>query len=354
VRGAPLLLARYDGRFYELYPADDDRSYYDALLVGQRLYRRDLVGGDSAVVFEDTTIAALARWYGAEHPRERPLRPDEEASEDPRLDVAGEVLVLEQLGPYLSFEYRVDGSMVGSEEWHSVRRGVVDLRTGRAVSVADLVGARDGVGILAQGRALFSAALDSVLASPDLRAREAAGALDQLAFDPKSFALVPGDEGPAIVFAAVGIGKRAGGLTLELDAIEIPPPRWWEEASAALPEPGADTLVARWRRGAVAVEARLDSAEENARLVIADSEGRTWPAGRIGTPVRRLHWLHDGAADSITLRALSRAFDEAALYSEETRVASRAPRRGHARLAALVTPAPSPARRPSGRRLSRP
>ena len=34
VRGVPLLLARYSNRFYELYTADDDRSYPDALFVG--------------------------------------------------------------------------------------------------------------------------------------------------------------------------------------------------------------------------------------------------------------------------------------------------------------------------------
>ena len=33
-RGAPLELARVDGRFYELYVADDDRSYEDAVLSG--------------------------------------------------------------------------------------------------------------------------------------------------------------------------------------------------------------------------------------------------------------------------------------------------------------------------------
>src|SRR5689334_7075151 len=37
-RGAPLELARVDGRFYELYVADDDRSYEDAVLIGQRIY----------------------------------------------------------------------------------------------------------------------------------------------------------------------------------------------------------------------------------------------------------------------------------------------------------------------------
>ena len=33
VRGAPILLAHYDGRWYELYTTDDDFSYDDALLL---------------------------------------------------------------------------------------------------------------------------------------------------------------------------------------------------------------------------------------------------------------------------------------------------------------------------------
>src|SRR5205823_14083959 len=53
VRGAPLELARVDGRFYEVYVEDDDRSYEDAVLVGQRVYRRDLIAGDSLLVYED-------------------------------------------------------------------------------------------------------------------------------------------------------------------------------------------------------------------------------------------------------------------------------------------------------------
>ena len=68
VRGAPLVLARYDGRFYELYSADDDFSYDDALLLGQRLYRRDLTTGDSSVVFADTVVSRVAFAYARAHP----------------------------------------------------------------------------------------------------------------------------------------------------------------------------------------------------------------------------------------------------------------------------------------------
>lgn len=46
MRGSPLVLARLDGRFSELYVVDDDRSFEDALFVGQRLFQRDLITGD--------------------------------------------------------------------------------------------------------------------------------------------------------------------------------------------------------------------------------------------------------------------------------------------------------------------
>ena len=37
IRGEPITLAAYEGRFYELYSAEDDYSFPDALLVGERL-----------------------------------------------------------------------------------------------------------------------------------------------------------------------------------------------------------------------------------------------------------------------------------------------------------------------------
>src|SRR5437763_2134524 len=82
-RGAPLTLAQYDGRFFEVFLADDDRSYEDALLVGFRLYRRDLIQGDSTVVFEDSIVPRVAREYAKAHPSAHRLSPDEDGREDP-------------------------------------------------------------------------------------------------------------------------------------------------------------------------------------------------------------------------------------------------------------------------------
>lgn len=80
VRGAPMLLAQLDGRFHELYVTDDDRSYYDATFLGQSLYVRDLISGDSTLLLADTVMPALAEAYGRAHPEERPLTIEEEGA----------------------------------------------------------------------------------------------------------------------------------------------------------------------------------------------------------------------------------------------------------------------------------
>src|SRR5918999_3362855 len=83
VRGSPILLARYGGQFYEVYVTDDDRSFADATFVGQRIYRRSLVSGDSTLVFEDSTVSGMAGSYAADNPGSRPLGPDEEPPDEP-------------------------------------------------------------------------------------------------------------------------------------------------------------------------------------------------------------------------------------------------------------------------------
>src|SRR3954469_8685066 len=151
-RGAPLTLARYDGRFYEIFIADDDRSYSDALLVGLRVYRRDLEHGDSAVVFEDSIVPRVAHEYSVAHPSAHRLSPDEDGDEDPPMQAMADLQVVDVHGPYLSFEYHVDVSKRGSAPWHATRRGVLDLRSGRAARVGDLFTAAVASALIDSGK----------------------------------------------------------------------------------------------------------------------------------------------------------------------------------------------------------
>ena len=329
VRGSPIQIALVDDRLVEIYVADDDRSFQGALLVGQRIYRRDLLTGDSALVFDDTTITSLARWYGREHPRERPLRPDESTDAEPRMDVMGEVATLDQHGPFLSFEYRVDGVLDGANEMHEVRRGVVDLRDGSVATLTELFGDSAARAITAEGALRFSRALDSVITSTDDRARVAIPMLADLEFDQESFTLVAVRREPAVEFTAIGSGPVAGGIVLSMEPIQAPAREWWGAVRDALPVSSGKSTD-RWTKGAIAVEARYDSAGHRADLFVAQpSVGRFWRLASIPAPASRLFWL-ESAADSASRQALTRAFDEAALYSDDARTAVRPmlPRRG--------------------------
>src|SRR5688572_3363895 len=162
IRRAPLTVANVGGRFYELYVADDDRSYYDALLIGQRIYRRDLLTGDSLQVFDDVRVNGIARAYAAAHPTERPLEEDEDGSDDPHTVATSEAELLDVVGPLLSFAHHIDIDIANTEDSHSVRHGVIDLRDGTAASLRGVFGDSVARRIVAEGRASYRVVMDSV------------------------------------------------------------------------------------------------------------------------------------------------------------------------------------------------
>ena len=364
VRGAPLQLAHVDGRFVELYVVDDDRSYYDAILVGQRIYRRDLVTNDSVLVFRDTIVAAIAERYAELNPEELPLGPDDAAAERPGTIATVEVELLPAYGPNLSFEYHADVDARFTEELHETRRGVLDLRSGDPRSLGELFGDSAAKRLVAAGRRQFDVLLDSVLAARREEATRAARAIDDFSFDPGSFSLLDSARAPQVVFVVPGRGDAGGGLVLPVTPITAPAVPWWSAIADRLPRPardraassegteapddsafhfaGADLLA--WPRDGYDVLARYDAADERVLLALRDTLHREWRAARLPTPVVQIYWLDRPAIDSSTRRALEAAFDEAALYSEDVRSVAR-PRRRTAppppRVATLRTRTPS-------------
>src|SRR5688500_13370142 len=101
LRGSPMVIARLDGRFRELYVVDDDRSFENALFVGQRLFQRDLITGDSTEIFRDTVVPRLAEQYEERNPEARRLEPDEDPVNEPAISASAEVSVLAVHGPFL-------------------------------------------------------------------------------------------------------------------------------------------------------------------------------------------------------------------------------------------------------------
>lgn len=357
VRGSPLVLARYDGKFYEVYVADEDHSFYDAVFTSQRIYRRDLLSGDSMAVFLDSGVVAASQRYAVVHPDEHPLQTDEDASDDPSSSVTGEVDIVDVHGPYLSYEYRGTESAKGAGidslggGRQILRRGVIDLRSGERITPRALFGQVGGDSAVARGHRAFATTLGAIRAaraSGNERARLAAEAARAFVFDPSSFALTDAGRDPGAQFFAPARGARASGLTLPLAPVPVPEAAdldWWAAERVSLPIGGPDSASDVWTRPGLEIVARYDTMggpQEGQGVVVAirqvrdaravaskpalgggrrEIAGREWRVGRFPSPTRRLYWLDRPQLDSAGRRALVRAFNESALYGDDARSA---------------------------------
>ncbi len=333
MRGAPLQLARLDGRLYELYVADDDRSYEDAVLVGQRVYRRDLVSGDSVLVFQDTIVPKLARLYARLHPSDQPLSPDDTPNDEPLWTATSQLDLEGVAGPFVSFSLHTDVERDDEPLWHTSRRGVLDLRAGRPATLSAVTGTAQAAVERARGRVLKST-LDSVRATHDERGARAAALLSYYRLDPASFSITMVDGAPAVAYAVPGAGGGDAGHLLALAPIPIGEPDWWAEAASAFPISSVDGSRDVWRHGNYGnyeVVVRYDPVSGTGGLVLRDSTSREWALGRVPAPASRILWLDSPPVDSVQRRALERAFQESSLYDETVRTASlrSAPSRHH-------------------------
>ena len=320
LRGSPMVLARLDGRFRELYVVDDDRSFENALFVGQRLFQRDLVSGDSTEIFRDTLVTSLAEQYERKHPDARRLAPDEDPGEEPGVSATAEVSVLGVHGPFLSVEYHVDTSGAGDDTWHMTRHSVVDLRTGKQASLADVLGPSESSTVLVRARKLYTETVDSIRKDRRPAARRAALSIAHFRFDPSSFSLTAPNGTLMIAFSAPGQGSGGEGFVLPLRPIPVPEPPWWTDARIALPT-STKEREELWSRGNYVVKALYDTTARPVHLVIVDTAGKEFQVGGVTAPVHRIYWLDRPPLDRTQRSALSKAFDEAALYDDAARAA---------------------------------
>jgi hypothetical protein len=319
VRGSPLVIARVDSRFVELYVVDEDRSFENALFLGQRLYMRDLITGDSLEIFRDSLVPRMAELYERRNPEARRLEPDEDPVEEPALTASAEVSVLAVHGPFLSLEHHVDTAGSGDDSWHMTRHLVLDLRTGKQVSLTDVLGGEAASSVAARGRRLYRETVDSVRLDRRPQARRAARALDRFRFDPASFSLAAPNGTLMIAFSAPGQGSGGEGFVLPLRPLPVTEPAWWVDARRALPTATGEREE-RWERADYTVRAVYDTAGP-VRLALLDSAGREFSAGSLSAPVHRIYWLDDPPIDRVQRNALVRAFNEAAMYDESARTA---------------------------------
>ena len=326
MRGSPILVARLDGRFHEVYVTDDERAYEDATFIGQRVWRRDLVRGDSVLVFEDTLAPAIARRWVGENAGARLLAPGDPHPEDPVASVIVEVSVVAVHGAYLSLEYHADVESESDRPWHTTRRSVVDLRSGRPVSVGELFGAAAARQAIRDGRRSYLDAVDSIANSADARAAALAMSLGAFSFDPASFT-IGGDAGsPTVAFFVPGRGEgEAGDLAIPLPELPVAAPPWWADVRLGLPLAEVEGPGEHWEHGGYAVNAEYDA--DGVGLTLRDAGDRTWSIGRVQAPVHHILWLDAPPLDSASRRGLRRAFDDAVFYDETMQTASYGPRR---------------------------
>jgi hypothetical protein len=135
IRGSPLILARTGGRYYEVYVGEVDHSYPRALFAAERVFRRELASGDSAVIFEDSTVLGMATAYKRRHPNQTRLAPNEDPAEDVDIAAVGETDVLNVLGPYVALEHRLSVGRSDGDDQDDTTRAVVDIRTGKRVTL---------------------------------------------------------------------------------------------------------------------------------------------------------------------------------------------------------------------------
>ena len=332
-RGSAMMLALFGGDFYEIYTTDDDRSFYDAVFVGQRVYRRDLVTGDSTLVYQDTLVDVVRRNWAAAHPGELPLAPDEDGSDRPAGTATADVELLDVHGPFLSLEHHNDVDLAGAPHVHQTRRRVIDLRAGHATTLAEVLGLDEARLVLTRAQRLLQAARDSIRSARDPRAVRARGVAGELSFDATSFSLTDLDRKPAIAFVVPTVGANDADVGLPLSPLSAVEPAWWSELRATLPA-NRDSAAERWSGRGYAVRARYASDGETASLTLGDSTGREWNVGRVQAPVHRILWLDSPPLDSLHRGALERAFDDAVLYDDAVRVAAR----GHGRPSGRIIP----------------
>lgn len=326
VRGAPMVLAQVGGRFAELYVADEDYSFYDAAFIGQRLFKRDLISGDSVQLVADTLMPVLARAYAAANPEERPLEADEHGNEDPRTVATADLLVLEIHGPWLSFEHRTDVDVIGSSSNHGARRGVVDLRTASAAPLDAIIGAAPARRAVALARERWGALRDSIAAIALDSAVAVTPTVDRFGFDARSFTIGVFDRTLRVRFAVTQVGAEEEANVVELEPIDVDQPSWWDALRAEYPiDERAEERT--WPRDGFTLVGRpADDPRARVSLALRDASGTEWRLGSVPSPVLRVMWIGDTSAVPGTRAALTKAFNEASFYSGENRIVRHGPR----------------------------
>lgn len=139
-RMSPLILARADGHYYEVFVGESTRSYNDAIFSAEPIFRRDLVTGDTTLLWQDPKISAWESVYLSRNPSARLLDPDEGDEDAVSLSATAEADILGVVGPYVLYTHR---SMIQNADMEraDTARGILDVGHAKTISMSAM--ARD-------------------------------------------------------------------------------------------------------------------------------------------------------------------------------------------------------------------
>jgi hypothetical protein len=134
-RVSPLVLTRVGGKYYEVYVGEETRSYEDAVFTRQPIIRRDLLTGDSTVLFEDRQVETWEQQYLSRNPAARLLDPNEDGDAEVSYAATSEAEIIGVVGPYVLYTHR---SLIETSEMEQAdtARGIIDVRFGNTVAVS--------------------------------------------------------------------------------------------------------------------------------------------------------------------------------------------------------------------------
>ena len=319
---APMLVATLGDRLVEIYVAEDPIDFEDASFLVSRVFRRDLVTGDSTLVFTDSTVLREARAWMAAHPDAERLDEGEEPAEDVRA-VESSITPISVVGPTLGLEVHIDRT-IGELGTHDTWRATVDLATGRRLSLADVATGRGAVDAVVSAHQRVRSAVSLATERGGTMGRAAGTAISALLLDSLSFSLVRHGDSLAVQFLLHDeqvIDEAHDAHRYALEPVTLPAPAWWTSARATLPAPGPDSTQV-FDVGALRLAVHTDSRD----LALVTSETAAGPRTvlSIRGPVRRVI----AVGDSLTApagqwrNALQRAFTESGYYSDQVRAAS--------------------------------
>ena len=322
VQRAPMLIATLNGRLIEIYVADDAINFSDATFLVNRVYRRDLVSGDSTLVFADSAVLRDAMTYLRAHPDAERLDDEEPPTEGARAFESA-ITPTAVVGTTIGVAVHNDRSL-GELGTHDSYRATVDLVSGRRLSLAEIVTPAQAAATIVTARQNLIGAVVLAGRREGAVGKAASRAIAALQFDSLSFTLARSGDSLAVQFLAHDeqmIDEVRDTNRFALEPLALPAPTWWTAARRTLPRMLPDSST-RFDVGAVSLDVKYDADD------VAMIKTRTGSAARSVTrmrgPLRRVIAVGDSliAPRGQWRRALERAFTESGYYSEQVRAAS--------------------------------